>query len=879
MKRLIIFLIVFFPCHLSCAAVSTTTNNIDQNFIGASALYPVDLDRDGDMDVIGVATGGNEVAWWQNNGSQVFTKWSIDAAFNGANAVFAVDIDSDGDMDILAAGGTNVSWWENTGTPAQNAWANRWNIDAAFNGANSVYALDFDLDGDIDVLATGGNNVSWWENTGTPRQNNWANQRDISTVFNGANSVFAADMDKDGDIDVLATAGTGAGTLNDVSWWENNGNPLAANNWLNKWDIDANFTGANAIFVIDMDRDGDLDVLSTSGTGVAPLNDVSWWENDGTPNNNAWTEYVIDNNFIGAISLYAKDLDFDGDLDVIGAANTDDDVVWWQNDGNPKQNTWTENPINQNFNGASFVYAVDLDKDGDMDVLAAADTDNTVAWWANDANRVSGNIGFSSLAKIEDYFNGSRFVVSTDLDLDGDPDIIAAAKIADDVIWWENDGSPDNGGWIQHVITNDFDGAYCAAVADIDTDGDMDIAVVAFNDNELAWWENDGSQNFTVKHTLDNAFEGASSLFIIDLDIDGDLDIVAAAGRGDDVAWWRNDGAQNFTKIFIDENNFNGASDVYCLDLDSDGDIDVLGTADVDDNVVWWRNDGAAQNFTKLTIDGNFNGASGVIGGDLDLDGDIDVIASAYNGNNISWWANDGSPGDGGWTEYVIDNTLTGASDLNVLDLDLDGDIDVVGSAVLSDDVIWVENDGSPADGGWVRHAIDTNFDGASSVSCIDLDRDGDIDILGAAENADDVGWWENGGAEAADTGTGSTEAATPFISVDFTSLNVPTSTKGSTGLTEVGIAERGTNTEEAERKVDVKCFIATASFGTPLASEVQTLCRYRDEYLMKTACGRWLVKTYYRVSPPLARLVSGNDFLKSVVCKFLRIILKVLSV
>ena len=54
--------------------------------------------------------------------------------------------------------------------------------------------------------------------------------------------------------------------------------------------VDDNFDDARSIYVADMDRDGDMDVLGAS----KEFNHISWWENDGTPNNADWTEYKVE---------------------------------------------------------------------------------------------------------------------------------------------------------------------------------------------------------------------------------------------------------------------------------------------------------------------------------------------------------------------------------------------------------------------------------------------------------------------------------------------------------------------------------------------------------------------------------------------------------
>ena len=80
-----------------------------------------------------------------------------------------------------------------------------------------------DGDGDLDVLGaaddTGDNLIAWWKNDGTPLGANW-NQYNIETSFNEAHSIYSADVDSDGDMDVIAAAG---GTEDTIAWWENDG--------------------------------------------------------------------------------------------------------------------------------------------------------------------------------------------------------------------------------------------------------------------------------------------------------------------------------------------------------------------------------------------------------------------------------------------------------------------------------------------------------------------------------------------------------------------------------------------------------------------------------------------------------------------------------
>ena len=103
---------------------------------------------------------------------------------------------------------------------------------------------------------------------------------------------------------------------------------------------------ASILASLDADGDGDIDVLGAAETAK----DITWWENDGTPSNGGWTEHTIAGNFDGAVQVIGTDLDGDNDIDVLGLAwGPTHDIAWWENDGSPGDGGWTKRTIENNF--------------------------------------------------------------------------------------------------------------------------------------------------------------------------------------------------------------------------------------------------------------------------------------------------------------------------------------------------------------------------------------------------------------------------------------------------------------------------------------------------------------------------------------------------
>jgi hypothetical protein len=345
--------------------------SISTSAIEAWSVYSTDIDGDGHMDVL-YASNDGKIAWYKNtDGAGTFgAEQTISTNVIVAFSVYAIDIDGDNDMDVLSASyqDNKIAWYENTDGAGTFGAQNVISTDA--NRATSVYSTDLDGDGDMDVLSSSfsDNKIAWYENDGT---GNFGSQIVISTAASGATSVYATDMDGDGDMDVLSASWTD----NKIAWYENTdgAGTFGAQNVISTVAMNA-----SSVYATDMDGDGDMDVLSASNDD----HKIAWYENtdgDGT----FGAQQVISTAALRARSVYATDLDGDGDMDVLSASYADNKIAWYKNtDGDGTFGA--QQVISTAALGAISVYATDIDGDGDMDVLSASSTDDKIAWYKND---------------------------------------------------------------------------------------------------------------------------------------------------------------------------------------------------------------------------------------------------------------------------------------------------------------------------------------------------------------------------------------------------------------------------------------------------------------------------------------------------------------
>ena len=288
--------------------------------------------------------------------------------------------------------------------------------------------------------------------------------RGIADFDAGSHGGVFGDLDNDGDFDFFNGA-TGTGLPNHV--YRNNGSGTFTN--VTPPSILGRSEATRGALAFDMDRDGDLDLFGVSGwmgSGDPPGERNELYRNDG---GFQFTSVTSGAAYTAPAGQGATDTDFDGDSDIdLLAGNRDGDMIILRNDGAGGFTLVDPTGIGIEHRAYSGITMGDIDNDGDLDMAivgldAAGET----------VGHLYRNVGAGTFTHLRDFTGIDGYMAAfADLDHDGDVDLAFAG---DDLIYLNGGSGTFSAG--PSVPVGGIDDPRAIAVADIDDDGDPDLAV------------------------------------------------------------------------------------------------------------------------------------------------------------------------------------------------------------------------------------------------------------------------------------------------------------------------------------------------------------------------------------------------------------------
>ena len=621
-----------------------------------------DFDGDDRLDVVVRATEKGYI-FFQNAPDD----WTVrEIAFRPHEGLEVGDIDRDGDVDFIL----NGSWWMNPEDSRKDEWIEyafdpKWysqHTGSWMDNNSQVRIGDINTDGCMDVVISSseqaGHEVAWYEAPVDPANGPWIEH--VIGQMDYCHSLKVADMEHDGDVDILAAEMVKSSDPDKVVIYINEGHPRDPSSWRQELPVfrEEVISDSGAYWAVlgDVGGDGDPDIVSSRSFDTPP---IEMWENltsdEKLPLDN-WQYIQVDDNrpkwgdfdkpegksYFG---LTAGDLNNDGYSEIITGRYA---YV------NPRQDmtgNWERMDFGQNMD-AQLITDVDGDELGDI-IAVHCEKQFWIEPW--DKSLKNWNIREVSNAPVCMYGGSPQGYHLAQIIPGGKPEIILTDE-NNGIYLIEIPENPESEKWIWTQLTEDESTGEGIASADMDDDGDIDICsslIIDGRGNAVAWWENPGNGKGNWKHHVIGMVTFWADRFeIADLNQDGMPDIIVTdelCCPGDqpivDLFWFEQftyyEGLHHWRRHAVVKQYSMNSLDA--ADIDRDGDIDLITGEHKgpDKKVQIWENNGRGQ-FEEHLVDKGKESHLGTQLFDLDGDGDLDIVSIAWDESQyVHLWRND----------------------------------------------------------------------------------------------------------------------------------------------------------------------------------------------------------------------------------------------
>jgi hypothetical protein len=470
---------------------NTNSVIIDNNIIDPYQVKTIDFDNDGILDILISTYSNDKIGWYKNNNNGTFSNiiQISNNIFNPKDFIIE-DLNNNGVYEIISSSyERNISSRQKLSIFEKDTFGvyNEKIINFYFGAVNSVKIADLNNDGNNDIISAFGS-ILWNENKGN---NVFTSQKLISSniLTSFVYDIEIKDLNNDNFLDIVGI------TSNGLEVYKNNGNET--------FDLVYNLPlsdSSREIELADINNDGKLDIILTFFRGADLLAKI-------INNGNFGFQSMISINFSDygykPNKIRCGDMDNDGDIDIVTSSTEYSRIQLLKNDGT---GNFSYNLIQESIS-TDPIDLGDIDYDGDLDIITA------------------GSYSYSnqSLSLLKNYGNGT----------------------------------------FNNPIVIDYQSCKSLNLADINNDGNLDIVGTSYEyyspyDEKIFYYLGNGSTfaNKVIIESLGDSLSLDKNLCLGDLNNDNKIDIVSSYYFINTVKYFLNNSTLSIEEFDTNKDNF-----------------------------------------------------------------------------------------------------------------------------------------------------------------------------------------------------------------------------------------------------------------------------------------------------------------------------------